>query len=61
MSEIESNLIEKRLAFVRQKMKSVAAAGDGRLAKAYGEEVLSLLKKRDPKNTQKEEFERGLL
>lgn len=61
MNDIESARIERRITEVRQTIKEAAKVGNGAMARAYAEELLLLLRRRDPLAVKREENRRGLL
>lgn len=61
MNDIESAHIESRIDKCRLEIKAAGRAGNVVLARAYAEELLHLLKKRDPEMARKEEENRGLV
>lgn len=61
MNALESARIESRIAKCRAEIKTAGKAGDAVLARAYAEELLSLLKTRDPKWIAQEEAMKGLV
>lgn len=61
MNEIERAHIESRIAKCRQEIQAAGRSGNATLARCYAEELLVLLKKRDPEKVSKEEKAKGLV
>ena len=60
MNDIERAHIESRIAKCRQEIQAAGRSGNATLARCYAEELLVLLKKRDPAAVSREEQKKGI-